>query len=56
VAHGLALAGYVIVVLAVIGIAAFIWHRLREVRREQAAAGEGGAPGAHQPKHRSPTA
>jgi len=54
VAHGLALAGYVIVALAVIGIAAFIWHRLREVRKEQAAAG-GAAPGAHQPKHRSPT-
>ena len=56
VAHGLALAGYVIVALAVIGIAAFVWHRLREVRREQAAAADGGAPGAHQPKHRSPMA
>ena len=56
VAHGLALAGYVIVVLAVIGIAAFVWHRLREVRREQAAAADGAAPGAHQPKHRSPMA
>jgi len=55
VAHGLALAGYGIVVLAVIGIAAFVWHRLREVRREQAAAADGAAPGAHQPKHRSPT-
>src|SRR5215813_14273314 len=52
VAHGLALAGYVIVVLAVIGIAAFVWHRLREVRKEAAAGGEA-AP--HQPKHRSPT-
>jgi len=52
-AHGIALAGYVIVVLAVIGIAVFIWHRLREVRKEQAAAG-GAAPRAHQPKHRSP--
>jgi len=53
-AHGLALAGYVIVVLAVIGIAVFIWHRLREVRKEKAAA-NGAAPRAHQPKHRSPT-
>src|SRR5215472_11660899 len=55
VAHGLALAGYVIVAVAVIGIAPFIWHRLREVRKERAAA-DGAAPGAHQPKHRSPTA
>ena len=54
VAHGFALAGYVIVVLAVIGIAVFIWHRVREVRKEQAAA-DGAAPRAHQPKHRSPT-
>ena len=55
VAHGFALAGYVIVALAVIGIAVFIWHRVREVRKEQAAA-DGAAPRAHQPKHRSPTA
>ena len=34
VAHGLALAGYVIVVVAVIAIAAFIAYRVREVRRE----------------------
>ena len=54
VAHGFALAGYVIVAVAVIGIAAFVWHRLREVRREQAA-GAGDQGGAHQPKHRSPT-
>ena len=47
-----ALAGRVM--LAVIAIAAFVWHRLREVRREQAA-GEAGNRGAHQPKHRSPT-
>jgi len=56
VAHGFALAGYVIVALAVIGIAVFIWHRVREVRKEQAAADDGAAPRAHQPKHRSPTA
>jgi hypothetical protein len=44
VAHGLALAGYVIVVLAVIAVAAFITYRVREVRREgqhPAPSGEG---------------
>jgi len=35
VAHGLAVAGYVIFAAAVIGIAAFIAYRVREVRREQ---------------------
>jgi len=35
VAHGLAVAGYVIFAVAVIGIAAFIAYRVREVRREQ---------------------
>jgi membrane protein DedA with SNARE-associated domain len=54
VAHGFALAGYVIAAVAVIGIAAFVWHRLREVRREQAAAADD-YRGGHQPKHRSPT-
>jgi membrane protein DedA with SNARE-associated domain len=44
VAHGLAVAGYVILVVAVIAIAAFIAYRVREVRRE-AAHGRGG-PGA----------
>src|SRR5215468_762595 len=34
VAHGLAVAGYVIFALAVVGIAAFIVYRVREVRRE----------------------
>ena len=34
VAHGLAVAGYVIFAVAVIGIAAFIIYRVREVRRE----------------------
>ena len=34
VAHGLAVAGYVIFAVAVIGIAAFIVYRVREVRRE----------------------
>ena len=44
VARGLAFAGYVIVVLAVIAIAAFIAYRVREVRREgqhSASPGEG---------------
>lgn len=51
---GIALAGWAIAALAVIGIAAFVIHRLREFRREKAA-GPGG-PREHQPKHRSPTA
>jgi membrane protein DedA with SNARE-associated domain len=55
VAHGISLAGYAIAVLAVIGIAAFVLYRLREVRRETAAAAGPGAPRGHQPKHRSPT-
>jgi len=51
VAHGLAVAGYVIFALAVIGIAAFIAYRVREVRREAAqghsghGADEGGSSG-----------
>jgi len=36
VAHGLAVAGYVIVVLAVIAVAAFIAYRVRELRHEAA--------------------
>jgi len=50
--HAISLAGYAIAVVAVIGIAAFVLHRLRAVRREGAAGGTG--PGPHQPKHRSP--
>src|SRR5215510_4323815 len=34
VAHGLAVAGYVIFAVAVVGIAAFIVYRVREIRRE----------------------
>jgi membrane protein DedA with SNARE-associated domain len=50
----ISVAGWAIAALAVIGIAAFIWHRLREVRKE---GGPGAAgPQEHQPKHRSPTA
>jgi membrane protein DedA with SNARE-associated domain len=33
-AHGIALAGYVIAFLAVVAIAGFIWHRVRELRAE----------------------
>jgi membrane protein DedA with SNARE-associated domain len=39
VAHGLSLAGYVIVALAVVAIAVFLVHRVREVRAETAAGG-----------------
>jgi membrane protein DedA with SNARE-associated domain len=46
VAHGLAVAGYVIFVVAVIAIAAFIAYRVREVRRE-AAHGHGPGAGGH---------
>jgi membrane protein DedA with SNARE-associated domain len=55
--HDISLAGYGIVAIAVILIAAFVFYRLRELRREDhAAAGEDqGQGGAHQPKHRSPT-
>jgi membrane protein DedA with SNARE-associated domain len=54
VAHGLAVAGYVIFVVVVIAIAAFITYRVREVRREAAherggpEAGGGDANGTHQ--------
>jgi membrane protein DedA with SNARE-associated domain len=36
VAHGIALAGYVLVALIVLAVAAFIAHRLRELRKETA--------------------
>ncbi len=39
VAHGISVAGYAIAAVAVIAIVAFIWHRLRELRAEQAGAG-----------------
>jgi membrane protein DedA with SNARE-associated domain len=32
--HGISIASYAIAVLVVLAIAAFIWHRLREVRKE----------------------
>jgi hypothetical protein len=51
--HDISLAGYGIVAIAVVAIAAFVIHRLRELRKEEH--GEGGEEAsAHQPKHRSP--
>ena len=55
IAHGIAVAGYVIAAVAIIAIAAFVMYRLREFRKEAAegqlaAAGPGGgAPGAAAP-------
>jgi membrane protein DedA with SNARE-associated domain len=49
VAHGLALAGYVIFALAVIAIAAFIAYRVREVRREAAEGHGAGEAAGHGP-------
>jgi membrane protein DedA with SNARE-associated domain len=62
VAHGISVAGYVIVALAVLAIAGFAVHRLRELRREAAGVSSGGQhrarPAAGQPpaqsKPRSP--
>jgi membrane protein DedA with SNARE-associated domain len=53
--HDISLAGYGIVVIAVIAIAAFVVYRLRELRREDHAEAGEGSDQAHQPKHRSPT-
>ena len=59
IAHGIALAGYLIAAAAVIAIAAFVIYRLREVRKENAeAASQGGPPHSHragrQSRPRSP--
>jgi membrane protein DedA with SNARE-associated domain len=51
--HDISLAGYGIVAVAVIAIAAFVVYRVRELRREEH--GEASPERAHQPKHRSPT-
>jgi membrane protein DedA with SNARE-associated domain len=51
--HDISLAGYGIAAIAVIAIAAFVVHRLRELRKEEHA--EAGLDSEHQPKHRSPT-
>jgi len=49
VAHGLAVAGYAIVVVAVIAIAAFIAYRVREIRHEAAGRQASGGRHAAQP-------
>jgi membrane protein DedA with SNARE-associated domain len=53
VAHGIALAGYVIAVVIVFAVAGLITHRLREVRREAAERLEAPAMGEAQPRPRS---
>jgi len=55
VAHGIAVAGYVIAVVVVIAIGGFIAYRLREVRREAAERLEPVSQGEDQPRPRSPT-
>ena len=53
IAHGIALAGYAIAVVAVLAIVALILYRLREVRREQAEAlAAASAPEQPQPRPR----
>jgi membrane protein DedA with SNARE-associated domain len=54
VAHGIAIAGYGIAVLAVLGIAAFIVYRLRELRLETAQERVAGDEREAQPRPRSP--
>ena len=51
--HDISLAGYGIVAIAVVAIAAFVIHRLRDLRKEEHEEAEQEAS-AHQPKHRSP--
>jgi membrane protein DedA with SNARE-associated domain len=52
VSHDISLAGYAIVAIAVIAIAAFVAHRVRELRREERT--EAGQDSEPQPRHRSP--
>jgi membrane protein DedA with SNARE-associated domain len=53
IAHGIALAGYAIAVVAVLAIVALILYRLREIRREQAEAlAAASAPQQPQPRPR----
>lgn len=54
VAHGIALAGYVIAAAVVIAVAGFIAYRLREVRREAAEAREPVSQSEDQARPRSP--
>ena len=62
IAHGIAVAGYVIAAVAIIAIAAFVMYRLREFRKEEAeghlapAGPGGGAPGGGAPPAGSPPA
>lgn len=51
--HDISLAGYGIVAIAVVAIAAFVIHRLRDLRKEEHAEA-GQEVSTHQPKHRSP--
>jgi membrane protein DedA with SNARE-associated domain len=51
--HDISLAGYGIVAIAVVAIAVFVIHRLRDLRKEEHAEA-GQEVSAHQPKHRSP--
>jgi membrane protein DedA with SNARE-associated domain len=51
--HDISLAGYGIVAIAVVAIAAFVIFRLRELRKEEHAEA-GPEVSTHQPKHRSP--
>jgi membrane protein DedA with SNARE-associated domain len=51
--HDISLAGYGIVAIAVVAIAAFVIFRLRELRKEEHAE-VGPEVSTHQPKHRSP--
>ena len=51
--HDISLAGYGIVAIAVVAIAAFVIFRLRELRKEEHAEADQEVS-THQPKHRSP--
>ena len=54
IAHGIALAGYLIAAAAVLAIAAFVMYRLREVRKENAEAdAAAGAPHSHRADRQS---
>jgi membrane protein DedA with SNARE-associated domain len=57
ISHGIAVAGYLIAAVVVIAVVALILHRLREIRRETAAAGAHAAgrdQAGDQPRPRSP--
>jgi membrane protein DedA with SNARE-associated domain len=54
IAHGIAIAGYVLAFMIVLAIAAFITYRLREIRKENAERLEMPNPGEGQPRPKSP--